>query len=119
MTCKEAASRFSFLDGEMALLAKLLYDTGMRLMKGLRLWIKDVDFDRRMIVIRDGKDRAVLLPQSRAPELEAKLLQARAVWCASAIVQRSGFETPHALEKKYPKVGHTLGWFCLPPTPTL
>ena len=34
----------------MALLAKLLYGTGMRLMEGLRLRIKDVDFDRQVIV---------------------------------------------------------------------
>ena len=122
LTCEEAASLFSFLDGEMALLAKLLYGTGMRLMEGLRLRIKDVDFDRRVIVVRDGKggkDRVVMLPQSLAPALKAQLLQARAVWDANARAQRGGVETPHALEKKYPKVGHTRGWFWLFPSPTL
>ena len=40
---------------EIALLGRLLYGTGMRLMEGLRLRIKDVDFDRRVIVVREGK----------------------------------------------------------------
>jgi integrase len=49
----------------MALLAKLLYGSGMRLMEGLRLCIKDVDFERRAIIVRKakgGKDRVVMLP---------------------------------------------------------
>jgi integron integrase len=122
LTREEVASLFSFLDGEMALLEKLLYGTGMRLMEGLRLRIKDVDCDRRVIVVCDGKggkDRVVMLPQSLAPALKAQLLQARAVWGADARAQRGGVETPHALEKKYPKVGHTWGWFWLFPSPTL
>lgn len=54
------------MDGELALLAKLLYGTGMRLMEGLRLQVKDVDFDRQVVVVREakgGKDRLVMLQQ--------------------------------------------------------
>lgn len=50
-----------------------LYGTGMRLMEGLRLRIKDVDFDRRVIIVRDGKggkDRVRALPQSLAAALQ-------------------------------------------------
>ena len=83
-----------------------------------------MDFDRQVIVVRDGKggkDRVVMLPQSLAPApaLKAQLLLARAVWDADARAQRGGVETPHALEKKYPKVGHTWGWFWLFPSTTL
>lgn len=70
LTRDEVTALFRFLDGDMALLAKLLYGTGMRLMEGLRLRIKDVDFDRRVIVVRDGKggkDQVVMLPQTLAP----------------------------------------------------
>jgi integrase len=76
---------FQFLDGEMALLAKLLYGTGMRLMEGLRLRIKDVDFDRQVIIVREakgGKDRVVMLPKSLAPALHTQLPHARVVWDA-------------------------------------
>ena len=79
LTREEVASLFGFLDGEMALLAKLLYGTGMRLMAGLRLRIKDVDVDCRVIVVRDGKggkDRVVMLPQSLALTLKAQLVAA-------------------------------------------
>jgi integrase len=87
---------------------------------------KEVDFDQRVVVVRDGKggkDRVVLLPQSLALALalalKAQLLQARAVWDADARAQRGGVETPHALEKKYPKAGHTWGWLWLFLSPTL
>ena len=79
LTREEVASLFGFLDGEMALLAQLLYGAGMRLMAGLRLRIKDVDFDRRVIVVRDGKggkNRVVMLPQSLALTLKAQLVAA-------------------------------------------
>ncbi len=69
------APLFQFLDDEMALLARLLYGTGMRLMEGLRLRIKDVDFDRQVIVVleaKGGKDRAVMLQRSLAPTLRAQ-----------------------------------------------
>ena len=47
LTKTEVASLLGAMDGEMALLAKLLYGMGMRLMEGLRLRVKDVDFDRQ------------------------------------------------------------------------
>ncbi|MDP2096439.1 MAG: integron integrase [Hydrogenophaga sp.] len=122
LTRDEVSALFRFLDGQMLLLVQLLYGTGMRLMEGLRLRIKDVDFHRRVIIVREakgGKDRVVMLPQSLAQALHSQLLQARAVWDADQRAQRGGVETPHALEQKYPKVGQTWGWFWLFPSPTL
>ena len=55
------------MDGETALLARLLYGTGMRLMEGMRLRVKDVEFDRHVIIVREAKgnkDRVVMLPRS-------------------------------------------------------
>jgi len=72
LTRDEVSSLFRFLDGQMLLLAQLLYGTGMRLMEGLRLRIKDVDFHRRVIIVREakgGKDRVVMLPQTLAQAL--------------------------------------------------
>ena len=72
----------STLNGEMALLGKLLYGTGMRLMECIRLRVKDVDFDRHVIIVRDakgGKDRVVMLPRSLSPVLRLQMLAARAV----------------------------------------
>ena len=56
------------MEGETALLGKLLYGTGMRLMEGLRLRVKDVEFARREIVVQSGQDlgdlRVDLVPPS-------------------------------------------------------
>ena len=120
LTPHEVAGVLAALDGETALIARLLYGTGMRLMEGLRLRIKDVDFDRRAIIVREAKgnkDRVVMLPQSLAPELRMQMLHARASWEADRQAQRGGVDVPHALEAKYPQVGRTWAWFWMFPAP--
>lgn len=122
LTKDEVAGLLAQMDGISALLARLLYGTGMRLMEGMRLRVKDVDFDRHVIIVREAKgskDRVVMLPRSLAPALRVQMLSARAMWEADRQAQRGGVETPHALEAKYPKVGYTWGWFWLFPSPTL
>ena len=122
LTKDEVAGLLAQMDGITALLARLLYGTGMRLMEGMRLRVKDVDFDRLVIIVREakgGKDRVVMLPRSLAPTLRVQMLNARSQWEADRQAQRGGVETPHALEVKYPKVGYTWGWFWMFPSPTL
>lgn len=88
------------LDGQHKLLASLLYGCGMRLMEGLRLRIKDVDFDRTVIIVRDGKggkDRVVMLPQSLVPALKDQFAQSHALWAhdrAAGLPDRSGARRP-------------------------
>jgi integron integrase len=122
LTRDEVAGLLAQMQGETALLAKLLYGTGMRLMEGLRLRVKDVDFDRLVIIVREakgGKDRVVMLPRTLASALREQMYAARAQWEADRQAQRGGVETPHALAAKYPQVGHTWGWFWMFPSPTL
>ncbi|SPU49903.1 Tyrosine recombinase XerD [Bordetella trematum] len=98
----------------MALLARLLHSTGMRLMEGLRLRVKDVDFDRGVVMVRQAKgdkDRVVMLPCSLAAELCQQVLPARVVWQQYRQAQCGGMGVPHALETKYPGVGQCWGWF--------
>ena len=122
LTRDEVAGVLAQMHGLPALLARLLYGTGMRLMEGIRLRIKDVDFDRHVIIVREAKgnkDRVVMLPRSLAPALRVQMLAARALWEADRQAQRAGVETPHALDQKYPKAGQTWAWFWLFPSPTL
>ena len=122
LTKEEVAGLLAVMEGETALLARLLYGTGMRLMEGMRLRVKDVEFDRHVIIVREAKgnkDRVVMLPRSLAPALRLQMLAARAVWEADRQAQRGGVETPHALEQKYPKVGQAWAWFWMFPSPTL
>ena len=71
LTKDEVAGLLAQMEGITALLARLLYGTGMRLMEGMRLRVKDVEFDRHVVIVREAKgckDRVVMLPRSLAPE---------------------------------------------------
>ena len=78
LTKDEVAGLLAQMDGVTALIAKLLYGTGMRLMEGMRLRVKDLDFDRQVIVVREakgGKDRVVMLPRSLMPAMRSQVWQ--------------------------------------------
>ena len=82
LTVAEVASLMAALPPDNALVARLLYGTGMRLMEGLRLRVKDLDFDRSVIIVREAKgdkDRVVMLPRTLAADLRAQVRAARAV----------------------------------------
>lgn len=69
LTRDEVAGLLAAMDGELGLLARLLYGTGMRLMEAIRLRIKDVDFDRHVVIVRQAKgnkDRVVMCPRTLA-----------------------------------------------------
>jgi integron integrase len=122
LTKDEVAGLLAAMDGVTALLARLLYGTGMRLMEGMRLRVKDVDFDRHVIIVREAKgnkDRVVMLPRSLAPALKQQMMAARKLWQADRQAQRAGVQVPDALEVKYPRLGQTWGWCWLFPSPTL
>jgi integrase len=75
LTPDEVVRLLACLDGTHALMANLLYGTGMRLMECLRLRVKDVDLSRREITIREGKgnkDRRTMVPVSLLPALSNK-----------------------------------------------
>ncbi len=103
------------------LLARLLFDTGMRLLEGLRLRVKDVDFDRRAIIVRHGKggkDRVVMLPAALEQPLREQLLRAHALWAADRAQGIAGVEVPFALERKYPRAGQAWSWHWVFPQAT-
>ena len=122
LTKDEVAGLLAMMEGVTALLARLLYGTGMRLMEGMRLRVKDVDFDRHVIIVREAKgnkDRVVMLPRSLAPALRQQMMAARKLWQGDRQAQGAGVQVPDALEVKYPRLGQTWGWGWLFPSPTL
>ena len=97
LTKDEVAGVLAHIEGVTALLARLLYGTGMRLMEGMRLRVKDVDFDRHVIIVREAKgnkDRVVMLPRSLAPALRLQMLAARAMWEGDRPAQWRGTQAP-------------------------
>lgn len=101
------------LHGVPQLVARLLYGTGVRLLEGLRLRVKDVDFGLNEIVVRRGKgdrDRVTMLPESLKAALIAHV-QAVHLQHDRHIAAGSGWVAlPGALGKKYPSAGREWGW---------
>lgn len=122
LTCEEVASVLTLMQGVTGLLAKLLYGTGMRHMEGLSLRVKDIDLDRRVIIVRDGKggkDRVVMLPRALESALKEQMAASHTLWAADRAAQRPGVYMPHALESKYPRAGQTWAWHWVFASPTL
>lgn len=116
----EVAQLLAHTTGTPGLLLALLYGTGMRLMEALRLRVQDVDIERRMITIREGKggkDRTTMLPDSLAPALRAQLVQRRKLHDLDLAAGMADVELPHALALKLPKASQQWAWqfiFCSP-----
>jgi integrase len=94
-------------------MARLLYGCGLRLMECCRLRVKDVDFGRGQIMVRQGKgnkDRVVMLPRSLRAELERQLERRRTLHERDLARGVARVELPDALERKYPKAAQELGW---------
>nr|WP_168735262.1 integron integrase [Pseudothauera rhizosphaerae] len=100
-------------DGRMELVIRLLYGTGMRLLEGLRLRVKDVDFAQGQIMVRDGKggkDRVTVLPARLVEPLRAQAAQVEAQHRADLLAGRGEVWLPHALAAKYPAAAKSPGW---------
>jgi integron integrase len=113
LTKAEVAKLWPHVSGKHGLLLKLLYGTGMRLMEGLRLRVKDIDLEQLQITVREGKgnkDRITMLP-SILREPIAELLAERAAWHAIDVARgMADVDLPHALNRKYPNAARQLGW---------
>jgi len=121
LTSDEVARILAFMDGEHRLFALLLYGTGMRITEGLQLRVKDVDFERGAIIVREGKgrkDRAVMLAQRLIPDLRTQISRARLLWSTDQAEGGGGVELPFALERKYPRAGSSWAWFWVFPQAT-
>ncbi|MGK9067191.1 integron integrase [Stutzerimonas chloritidismutans] len=101
------------LEGDVGLVAGLLYGAGMRLMEGVRLRVKDIDFSRREIIIRDGKgqkDRVTVLPGSLVEPLKKHLGLMRAIHQHELGAGRGDVYLPEALARKYRMAQREWGW---------
>lgn len=122
LTIEEVTKILLLMNGVAGLLARLIYGTGLRLREALALRIKDVDFGRKVIIVRQGKggkDRVVMLPQSILPALREQVAYSRALWEADRQAQLPGVELPYALAEKYPRAGQTWIWQWVFPSPGL
>ena len=100
-------------DSRAGLVLRLLYGTGMRLMEALRLRVKDLDFDRACITVRDGKggkDRTTMLPASLVPALRAQIAERRRLHDLDLARGMVDVDMPHALHIKLPNAPREWAW---------
>jgi integron integrase len=113
LTPSEVISLLEQMHGPPRLMASLLYGSGLRLLECARLRIKDVDFERREIRIRDGKgrkDRLTPLPASLVPALRVHVDEARAQHERDLREGAGYVELPDALRRKYPSAPLEWPW---------
>ncbi|HWQ36109.1 MAG TPA: integron integrase [Blastocatellia bacterium] len=119
-TREEAQAILSHLSGEKWLMASLLYGAGLRLTECLRLRVKDIDFERNIITVREGKgskDRITMLPQPVKEPLRQHLIGVKQ---AHEVDLAEGFgtvELPFALARKYPQAATQWKWQYVFPAP--
>jgi len=116
MAPEEVAKVLALIDGAggvFALMARLLYGCGLRLMECCRLRVKDIDLARNQIMVRQGKgakDRVVMLPRSVRDDLQVQLQGRRTLHERDLARGVARVELPDALERKYPRAAQEIGW---------
>jgi integron integrase len=113
LTRSEVERVLNGMSGTCQLMAKLLYGSGMRLMECVRLRVKDVDFEKNQLVVREGKgfkDRVTLLPQSVKDGLQAHLKRVKLLHEKDLAEGFGRVYLPYALAIKYPSADREWGW---------
>jgi integron integrase len=119
---QEVVRLLSAVDPQYQLVTSLLYGAGLRITEGLSLRVKDLDFDRGVIIVRSGKghkDRVVMLPKPLVAGLRAQLVRSHAVWDRDRKQRLPGVYLPDALAAKFPRAGESWAWHWLFPSPLL
>ena len=110
---QEVIKIFEYLNGLPKLVVSLLYGSGLRLSEALRIRVKDIDFDYKQVIVRDGKgeqDRITMLPVSIIPNLKTHLNEVYLVHKKDLKEGLGEAILPYALKKKYPNAGKEFGW---------
>lgn len=113
LTQEEVHAVLSRLTDTNWLMASLLYGAGLRLMECVRLRVKDVEFVRKEILVRDGKgfkDRVTMLPQALVTPLRAHVAKVKALHTAELRNGLGSVHLPYALAKKYPNAAREWPW---------
>lgn len=112
-TKAESSAVIAQMNGARRLIVALLYGSGLRIMEAVRLRVKDVDFARNEITIRDGKgekDRLTMLPQALKHRLKLQIEAVQKLHQEDLKRGRGEVYLPYALERKYPRAGKDLIW---------
>ncbi|HEY3122074.1 MAG TPA: integron integrase, partial [Vicinamibacteria bacterium] len=113
LTPEEVEQVFAYVDGAPLLICRLLYGSGLRLLECLGLRVKDLDFQRNEIIVRDGKgrkDRVTVLPATCMPALNDHIDGVRRLHENDLRNGLGRAPLPDALGRKYPNADRQWGW---------
>jgi integron integrase len=113
LTPAEVESLVRALEPPFDLMALLLYGSGLRVSECLSLRIKDLDFERLQILVRDGKgrrDRYTVLARTLIPRLQEQIAVVTARYQREVAAGHAVLHLPDALAGKYPNANRSLGW---------
>lgn len=119
LTHDEARQVIDRLPESYRLMASLMYGAGLRVTECARLRVKDLDFSRQVITVREGKggkDRATLLPGPLADSLRARVEEVTRAHREVPDERRVPVSLPFALRRKYPNAGVSVQWQWLFPS---
>jgi integron integrase len=114
LTKDEVGRLFEGMEGKYRLAAELQYASGLRLKELLGLRVKDVDVERRMITVRQGKgrkDRVSVFPENLVNEFTGHMDEVRELYSKDRKREALGVHLPDALARKMPKAGESWLWF--------
>ena len=109
---QETQHFFAHIDGTHALMSKLFYGSGLRLMECVRLRVKDIDCDRKRLRIygKGDKWRGTILSTSVIPELKSQIEKVRELHQQDLDAGFGGVYMPEALARKYKNASKELQW---------
>ncbi|MCK5849482.1 MAG: integron integrase [Kiritimatiellae bacterium] len=113
MTKTEIDRLFEHMDSIYGLMAGLLYGAGLRVMECVRLRIKDIDFEKRQINVRDGKgskDRVTVLPDKYVAGLEEHIAKVKVLFDKDTADGCGCVYIWPSLARKFPEIERQWGW---------
>jgi integron integrase len=113
LTKVEAQNVLAAMEGKTALMAKLLYGSGLRLMECIRLRVQDIDFGQNLIFVRGGKggkDRTTILPKNLHDDLKRQITAVKTLHHKDMEEGFGEVYIPDALARKYPKASKETNW---------
>ncbi|OHB81076.1 MAG: integrase [Planctomycetes bacterium RBG_16_64_10] len=113
LTVDEVSRIMAHLGGDKWLIAMLLYGGGLRLLEALRLRVKDLDFERGEITVREGKgdkDRVTMMPRAVVRPLQEHLRRVQSIHQQDLTAGYGRVALPHALARKYPNANREWCW---------
>lgn len=112
-TKAESTAVIAKMTGAHRLIAGLLYGSGLRIMEAVRLRVKDIDFARNQITVRDGKgeqDRLTMLPRALKHRLSVQVAAVRKLHDDDLKSGCGAVSLPYALERKYKNAATDFVW---------